>query len=95
MAGEPVLGEVWKPQAAGREENPAFVSANDEEAQGPILSCQCPVLPAPVSSDLCCASHWPAQGLAHGRGSRNICGMNGCVQDSQVYLGTSLRKSKI
>ena len=45
VAGEPVLGEFWKPQTAGREENPAFVSANDEEAQGPILP-----VPSPAST---------------------------------------------
>lgn len=36
MAGEPVLREVWKPQAAGRKEDPAFSRA-DVELQGLTL----------------------------------------------------------
>lgn len=86
MAREPFLEEIWKPRAAGREEDSASVRA--------AVELQCLTLPAPGVCPFCsllCLSVL-AQDLAHGRGSRSIYGMNGCFQDSQFYLGTDLKK---
>lgn len=80
-------------QSWGRSESPAQQAGKrtlplDAELQGPTVPAARGGGGGHASSDLCCASRWLVQGLAHGRGSRNICGVNGCFQDSQVYLDT-------